>query len=107
MKIIMAGRKTGKTSLLINLAAEAEAKGEVCYIVCRSHEQAYRIAQRAKEQGLNIGFPITFDEFIGNRYARNNIEKFFIDNADHLLQALTNVEIAAITVEREPDDKTT
>lgn len=108
MEVILGGRKTGRTNLLISLAAEAESKGEICYIVCRNHQQAQTIAQRAKELDLKIGYPITYDEFMSQRYAQMNIKRFYIDNADHFLQSLTHVEISAVTMEKEDNyDRTT
>lgn len=99
MRIIAGGRKTSRTTRLIEMSAELEAAGEVNYIVVANHDQAYRVAQKAKELGLNIGFPITYDEFEHNKYAGQNIQHFLIDNADHFLQSLTPVHIAAIVVE--------
>lgn len=100
MLVIASGRKTNRTTRLIEMSAEAEAQGKVNYIVVADHQQAYRIAQKAKELNLNIGFPITFDEFLRYRYAGQNIDHFLIDNADHLVQKLTSVPIKAIVVER-------
>lgn len=104
VQVIASGRKTSRTTRLIEMAAEFEAKHEVCYIVCKNHEQAYRIAQKARELNLNIGFPLTYDEFLSEDYHGNNIKKFLIDNADHLLQYMTSVEIAAIVVETTTGD---
>lgn len=103
-EIIYSGRRTGRTQHLINMAAEAEENGEVCYIVCGTHDQAYQIAQRAKEQGLSIGFPLTYHEFMMHQYAGQNIDKFFIDNADHLLQMIAGGKIEAITLEKRESD---
>jgi hypothetical protein len=103
MKVILRPRQTGRTDELIRLCAESEARGEVCYIVCMDQPEARRIFQRALELELNIGFPITFDEFLSKEYYSRNIHHFYIDNADHLLRALTKVDIRAITME-ETDD---
>lgn len=100
MRVIAGGRKTSRTTRLIEMSAELEAKGEVNYIVVATHEQAYRVAQKAKELDLNIGFPLTYVEFTQHQAGRN-IQHFLIDNADHLLQSLTPVHIAAIVVEAE------
>jgi hypothetical protein len=100
MKVILKPRKTGRTKELIRLCAEAEANGEVSYIVCSGQEEAYRIFEVAKELKLTIGFPITFHEFLTAQYFGRNIKNFYIDNADQLLQYITKVEIQAITMER-------
>jgi len=102
MEIILSGRQTGRTSRLIALAAEAEAKGECSYIVCVSTQEAYRISQQAKRQGMNIGFPITYDELLSGEFHGGHIKNFYIDNADWLLKYLTRgVKLAAITLEEE------
>lgn len=100
MRVICSGRKTSRTTQLIEMCAEAEKRGEASYIVCHSHEEAYRIAQKAKELNLFIGFPLIYDEFLSREYYGNGIKNFFIDNADKLLQTLTPVHIGAIVVER-------
>ncbi len=99
MKVIAGGRGTGRTQALITLAAEAEARGEVGYIVVHSRQEATAVFHFAKQQGLTIGFPITYDEFLSSAYAGRNVKRFWIDNAEMLLQSMTPVLIAAITVE--------
>jgi hypothetical protein len=99
MKIILKPRQTGRTEELIRMCVEAEARGEVSYIVCFDQPEARRIFQRAIDLGFNMGFPITFDEFLNQEYAARNIRNFYIDNADHLLQRLSHVTIQAITME--------
>lgn len=70
MKIIYGGRQTGKTKKLIELAAEAEARGECSYIVCHSHNEAYRIAKVAEEMEKFIRFPIIYDELLAKQYSK-------------------------------------
>jgi hypothetical protein len=101
MKIIAGKRRTGRTTELIKLAAKSEANKEVCYIVCCSQPEAYRIAQKAKELELNIGFPITYDEFLREEYYGVNIHHFYIDNAEDLLAYISKVPIEAITITEE------
>lgn len=100
MLIIASGRKTSRTTQLIEMSAEAEQQGKVNYIIVANPEQAYSVAKKAKELNLNIGFPITYDEFLNHKYFGKNIDHFLIDNADHLLQKLTSVPIKAIVVEK-------
>jgi hypothetical protein len=100
MKVICGGWRTGKTMELIKLAAEAEARGEISYIVCHNHAEAYRIAQEAKRLDLLIGFPITYDEFLNHDYAGNNIKHLFIDNVEMLLQKLARSPVSAVTILR-------
>lgn len=98
MKVLAGGRQIGKTTELVRMAGESEANGEVCYIVVHNHAEACRIASMAKRMELSIGFPLTYNEFLGHRYAGGNIHHFYIDNADLLLRSLTHVPIAAITL---------
>ena len=93
VEIILSPRKSGKTAKLIEQCAE---KGG--YIVCFDHDEAYRIAQRAREMGLFIPFPLTSVEFFERSYFGRNIKQFYIDNADIILQGLTSVPIATITL---------
>lgn len=93
MQVITSKRRSGKTTKLIRLCAE---KGG--YIVCVNRHHAHGIAQMAKDMELNIPLPITFDEFIARRYYGSGVGKFFIDDADLLLQRLSAIHIEAITL---------
>ena len=104
MKIIAGGRQTGRTTQLIEMAAEAEARGEVCYIVCHSQNEAYRIANLARLKELSIGFPLTYSEFIHRRYHSPHIHHIYIDNVEMLIQHLSIVPVAAITIHVEGGD---
>ena len=101
MKVILRHRHTGRTQELILLCSQAEKRGEVSYLVCSGHREARRIFQEAHELESPIAFPITFDEFLGGRFAERNIDNLFIDNVDYLLQAMTRVPIRAVTMELE------
>ena len=98
-ELIMGGRQSGRTTKLIEMAAESEARGEVCYIVCHSHTEAYRISQIARRRGLNIGFPLTYDEFLQRKYHAHNIHHLYIDNAEMLIQYMSTLPIAAMTID--------
>jgi hypothetical protein len=104
MELIVGGRRTGRTTLLIQRCAEAEKRGEISYIVCQSHQQAYAIATKAKEMGLMIGFPITYHEFLGKTYYGRNIKNFFLDNLEILLAHMTTVNIASVVLYKKRDD---
>lgn len=93
MQVIGGGRQSGKTTQLIQFAANNNG-----YIVCQSKPEAARIAAQARNMEVNINFPITYQEFIERRYNGKGVSKFHIDNADYLLQSLTEVPIANITV---------
>jgi hypothetical protein len=96
MQVIIGGRQTGKTTRLIKECAEAEARGEVSYIVCHSGQEARRIAQIAKEKGLQIGFPLTYDEFLKGQYS--SISQLYIDNVDMLIRYISRIRVEAVTI---------
>lgn len=102
MIVIASGRKTSRTTQLIHMSAEAIKEGKVNYIVVVDHRRAVIVAQKAKEMGLIIEFPLTFDEFYAQRYHGRNIDHFLIDDADCLLQYMSSVPIKAIVVEKSP-----
>ncbi len=93
MEIVVSGKQSGKTYNLIKACAE---KGG--YIVCLDHKQAYSIAERAREMGLDIPFPLTADEFLAGAYHPPGVQRLFIDNADMLLQSMASVPIEIITM---------
>lgn len=101
MRVIAQGRKTSRTTSLIERADELESKGEPCYIVCHSEEEARRVFMKAQEMKKRIAFPITFKEFMHGQYYGKHITHFLIDNADYLLQSLTAVNIDTIVVHKE------
>jgi hypothetical protein len=101
MKVIASGRKTSRTTQLIERCNEINSKGDLCYIICHTHGEAYRIAQKAKELGYNIPFPIDYVEFLRHEYSGQTIRAFLIDNADFLLQSLTPIPIDTIVVHKE------
>jgi len=77
---IIGGRGTGKTEKLIELAAK-----DFSYIVVRNKVVARSIAGRARKMGVNIPFPLTYEEFIEGKFSERDINGFMIDDADALL----------------------
>lgn len=102
MKVFIGERRSGKTSELIKIAAENGG-----YIVCRSREMASEINSMAHKMGLSIAFPITYGEFLDVKYYGLGVSKFYIDDADALLQSLTVVPIEMITLTEESKNATT
>lgn len=93
MKKIIDKIRSGKTTQLIKMSAETGA-----YIVCLSMEDAARIQRQSQQMNLKIPFPITFDEFVSRKYYGAGVKGFLIDNADMLLQSMSNVPVLAITM---------
>lgn len=70
------------------------------YIVCANEIRAKQTAEMAHDMGFNIPYPITFDDFISGNYHTKGVEKFYIDNADQLLQKLAGgVFVEAIVMD--------
>lgn len=93
MKKIILGEYAGKTKQLIEMSSK-----DWLYIVCMDDKEVERISSFANELGLDIPFPITFNEFKNSFYYGKHIKGFLIDNADMLLKTLTRVPIKAITM---------
>ena len=95
MKIIYKPRQSGKTLEAIKISAETGSR-----IVCHSKEECNRVFCMAQEMGINIPFPISFDEFLRREYHGRHIKGFIIDNADMLLQYLTPVMVECVTLSK-------
>jgi len=93
MQVIVGGRQIGKTTELIKMAHENGG-----YIICRSKMMCGEIADMARKMEMRIAFPLTYEEFLNKRYYGKGISKFYIDDADALLQSMTAVPIEAVTM---------
>jgi len=94
MEVIYSEKGTGKTTKLIELSASTNG-----YIVCKDHNEAYRVVFEANKLGKKIPFPLTYSEFFNSQFCGKNIECFYIDNADLFLSHLSNgVPIKTITI---------
>jgi len=102
MKVISRPRGMGKTTELIKMSAK-----ENQYIVCSTYNDCTRVFRQAQSLGLDIPFPITFDEFIRREYYGKGIKGFLIDNADLLLQHMSSVPIEAVTITVSPKGRET
>lgn len=92
--------------MLIDLCHEANKNGERAYMVCSSHAEAERVANLADELGKPISFRvITFGEFVNRRFAGQHITQFYIDNIEMLLQYISSVPIAAISINKDESDE--
>jgi hypothetical protein len=101
MKTIVAERNSGKTTELIKMSSDSGDS-----IVCYNQKEALGVYWHAIHTGYEIPFPLTYDEFIENRYLGKWVKGFLIDNVDMLLDYMTKfrVPIRAITVSKESVD---
>lgn len=105
MIVIHSGRKTSRTTRLIEMSAADEAEGKVNYIVVSNHNRAYKVKQKADELGLSIGFPLTFEEFVRRAYEGKHIHHFYIDDADQFLNFFSwPVPIKAVVFEKTDEE---
>ena len=93
MEVIYRSRGRGKTTDLIKIAAEG-----FYYMVCANMKRVQWTANLARELGLDIPFPVTFDEFIRKEYYGKGIKGFVIDDADQLLQYMSSVPVFAVAL---------
>lgn len=106
LQIRVGGRQTGRTKWLIQEAHEADKRGEVAYIVCRSHQDAYRISKAADELGTPVRFPVTYDEFINSKAHGSFITQYLVDNAELLIQALAGpFPVTHMTITKEAENE--
>jgi hypothetical protein len=92
MQLDVRPRQAGKTTDAIKRAAE-----RWLYIVVINKQEQRRVFEEAKRMGLDIPFPITFEEFTRGQFGRG-IRGFIIDNLDMcLLQAARAIPIEVVT----------
>jgi hypothetical protein len=101
MRVICKPRRAGKTTDLIKMAAQSQA-----YIVVMHRREAQRIAEQAEEMGLDIRFPVTFEELLQTKMVGSFVRNIIIDNADILLERLLgNLKIECISLTEEDTRK--
>jgi len=94
MKVICGKRGDGKTTELIKLAAK-----DYLYIVCIDHDEAFRVSEQAQAMGLEIPFPLTFNEFVNRKFHSKGIKGFLVDNADLLISFMASgVPVKAVSI---------
>lgn len=94
MKKIIRPRQTGKSSELIRIAEETNA-----YIIVANRARAVCLADLARQQGRNILFPVTLQEYERYRFRGSDVRHVLIDDADAVLAyVFKEVEIDAITM---------
>ena len=102
MNITIGRRGSGRTTELIK--ACAVDKGSV--IVSPTHRNAEYIANLAKQMGLDIPEPITFEALLkGNPYDFGKRPTgYYIDNLDLALRSYAGASIKEVTIEGGVED---
>lgn len=98
MEIIYKKRNMGKTHDLLELANNTEGHN---LIVCHGRNAVDEVWALILKNEYNLPQPITFDDFINNRYHGMSFDNFFMDNVDLCLQSMSAVGIKAITLTEE------
>lgn len=98
MEKIIIERGRGKTTSLIKRAASLDGYN---LIVCINRNQVKEIWKTIIEKKINLPMPITFDEFLKEKYYGMRVDNFLIDDADILLQSISRgVNIDSITLNK-------
>ncbi len=94
-QMILGGRRTGKTTQLINLSAE---NGR--YILVRNMQEASQIAKLANELGVNIPYPITVQEIVVGKLEGSSVlrDGLYVDNALDVLEQILGTEIVTASI---------
>jgi hypothetical protein len=104
MQIVFDKRESGKTDKLIDYCSKNNV-----YMVCKDFDEVDRVNLRAIEiKKPLINFPITFHDFMTKRYYGKGIRGFVIDNADLILQYISNdvpIEMISLTKVSGPNIK--
>jgi hypothetical protein len=93
--IIVGSRGSGKSTALLKQSAE-----EQIYILTGTRSQAQCLYNQAREMGLNIPFPVCWDEYMKGHFQGTSIQEdgVLIDEASHLLsRVLKGIPIKTVT----------
>ena len=93
METLILPRGKGKTYELIKRSSSDGGE-----IVCQNKVEVLRVKHEAREMGVKIPNPITYDEFINHKYRGRNIKEFYIDNVDIFIQTLSHIPIGIISL---------
>lgn len=93
MLVVAKPRLGGKTTDIIELALKGDS-----YIVCMDMREVRRVWEIILERKLSLPQPITWREFVENKYFARGIRSFVIDNLDMCIQSMSRVPIVAISV---------
>lgn len=72
------------------------------YIVCHNRQEAQRIAKHARDLGLKIPLPLTYEEFIKGAYYGKGVKNVYIDNVEMLIRSMCRdvIPLAATMTEQ-------
>ena len=89
-------RGAGRTTDLIHWAAQEQVSpAPMRYLVCHSMQESSRVFRSAQDMGLQIRFPVTWEEMSRMRGMPRTVE-FAIDNLSLILPRLVPGVLAAV-----------
>lgn len=98
MECIISGRRSGRTTKMIEMCAEHP--GSV--IVAPNQRAAESIFHMAVMMGKQIPFPMTFNHFAFRCYTKGQYKEYLFDDLDRSLQLMAGSgRVAAATMESE------
>jgi len=100
VKIIYTPRNTGKTTRLIQECAREGGR-----IVCSDKRKAYRIECEARKLGCVIPPPLIYHDLLSGQYHGLGIKRLYIDNVDSLVQQISTIPVATITLTSNQDQQ--
>ena len=104
MKIICRNRQSGRTTEVIKKCA----KYNYALIVVPTAQMANYVWKMAKEMGISIPYPITFEQFADGMFYGKNIDAFLFDDLDGSLKIMARgVSVDAVVFEKEDKQKET
>src|SRR5262245_55508716 len=83
MKLIKKGRRSGRTTELVQLAAANQYT-----IVCMDKRECLRILDIAKSFGTSIPKPYSFDELLRGRLKEVRTNGVVIDNVEYIIRII-------------------
>ena len=97
LKVILGGRRSGKTTKLIQLAAETGAT-----MVVLHRRRCDQLKQMAKDMGIEIKTPITFGDYMRPEFHRGReYSGFVIDDLEILLDGGCSAPVIAVSATAE------
>jgi len=100
MKIIIGGRGSGKTTELIKMCAKDNGR-----IICRSKAIANYIMDIAKDMGLKINRPLTYEDFTKHSPMIQGANSLYIDDINMLLETMAGrMNVKAVTLTKDENE---
>jgi len=93
MKLLLGGKRSGKTTKLIRLSAATEA-----VLVVSSHVVVGSILDSAKYLGLSIPKPITFHAFVHSTHIESAPNGYLIDDLYACMQSVSSSLVQGISI---------